>query len=193
MFSNTGDQYASVPRWAWNFWSSTTRTISLNFQGTEKSTGLLTKLLFFAAIFPYLTYDAEQNNWLQLEVLLTNFSCSFQNGGYSRRLQGEKTFCVSPAQASDHSLSQAQAFLLTVFVCNWSSEWTTRDANVSGLLFVRYFCVTCLLFLRHLKITLDSEQPMLKKKQIIPSVWGGIKSFEHFQRGEYFFSDSAFD
>ena len=129
-------------------------------------------------------------NW---KFCWTNFSCSFQNGGCSRRLQGEKTFCASPAQASDHSLSQAQAFLLTVFVCHWSSEWTTRDANVSGLLFVKYFCVTLLLFLRHLKITLDSEQPMLKKKQIIPSVWGGIKSFEHFQRGEYFFSDSAFD
>ena len=25
-----------------------------------------------------------------------------------------------------------------------------------------------------------------KEKRIIPSVWGGIKSFEHFQRGEYF-------
>ena len=40
--------------------------------------------------------------------------------------------------------------------------------------------------------TLDSEQPMLKEKGIIPSVWGGIKSFEHFQRGEYFF-DCSFD
>ena len=39
---------------------------------------------------------------------------------------------------------------------------------------------------------LDTEQPMLKEKRIIPSVWGGIKSFEHFQRGEYF-SDCAHD
>ena len=32
---------------------------------------------------------------------------------------------------------------------------------------------------------------MLKEKRIIPSFCGGIKSFEHFQRGEYF-SDCAF-
>ena len=43
-----------------------------------------------------------------------------------------------------------------------------------------------------LKITLDSEQPMLKEKRIIPSVWGGIKGFELFLRGEYF-SDCASD
>ena len=49
------------------------------------------------------------------------------------------------------------------------------------------FYLTSLLFFRRLKITLDSEQPMLKEKRIIPSVWGGIKGFEHFQRGEYFF------
>ena len=28
---------------------------------------------------------------------------------------------------------------------------------------------------------MDSQQPMLKEKQIIPSVLGEIKSFEHFQ------------
>ena len=43
---------------------------------------------------------------------------------------------------------------------------------------------------RAAKITLDSEKPMLMEKRIIPSVWGGIKSFERFQRGE-FFSDCA--
>ena len=53
-----------------------------------------------------------------------------------------------------------------------------------------YFCVVFVF--RDLKITLDSEQPVLKEKRIIPSVWGGIKSFEHFQRGEYFF-DCSFD
>ena len=35
-------------------------------------------------------------------------------------------------------------------------------------------------FFRRLKITLDLEQPMLKEKWIILSVWGGIKGFEHF-------------
>ena len=47
-------------------------------------------------------------------------------------------------------------------------------------------------FFRRLKITLDSEQPMLKEKRIIPSVWGGIKGFEYFLRGEHF-SDCASD
>ena len=40
--------------------------------------------------------------------------------------------------------------------------------------------LTCLLFFRRLKIPLDSEQPMLKEKRIIPSARGGIKGFEHF-------------
>ena len=53
-----------------------------------------------------------------------------------------------------------------------------------------YFCVAFVF--RHLKITLDSQQPMLKEKPIIPSLWGGIKSFELFQRGEHF-SDCSFD
>ena len=57
-------------------------------------------------------------------------------------------------------------------------------APCRGFLFVYIFSF------RHLKITLDSEQPMLKEKRVIPSVWGGIKSFG--QRGEYF-SDGAFD
>ena len=47
-------------------------------------------------------------------------------------------------------------------------------------------------FFRRLKITLDSEEPILKEKRIIPSIWGGIKGFELFLRGEYF-SDCASD
>ena len=43
------------------------------------------------------------------------------------------------------------------------------------------------------KITLDSGQPMLNEKRIITSVWGGIKRFELFQRGEYFSHNCAFD
>ena len=48
------------------------------------------------------------------------------------------------------------------------------------LLPVKHFYLTCLLFFRRFKITLDSEQPMLKEKRISPSVRGGIKGFEHF-------------
>ena len=45
---------------------------------------------------------------------------------------------------------------------------------------VKHFYLTCLLSFRRFKITMDSEQPMLKEKRIIPSVRGGIKGFEHF-------------
>ena len=90
------------------------------------------------------------------------------------------------AQASAHPLSQAQGGLfcvLTVFVCCWSSEWQSfwvKCTRCERLLPVKHFYLTCLLFFRRLQITLDSEQPTLKEKRIIPSVWGGIKGFEHF-------------
>ena len=45
---------------------------------------------------------------------------------------------------------------------------------------VKHFYLTCLLFFRRFKITLDSVKPMLKEKRIILSVRGGIKGFEHF-------------
>ena len=82
----------------------------------------------------------------------------------------------------------------TVFVCHWESfDWDWVKCTRSERLLLKKPFHLCVVFvLRHLKITLDSEQPMLKQKRIIPSVWGGIKSFEHFQRGEYF-SDCAFD
>ena len=79
--------------------------------------------------------------------------------------------------------------VLTGFVCCWSWVKCTRHER---LLPVKHFYLTCLLFFRRLKITLDSEQPTLKEKRIIPSVWGGIKGFEHFLRGQYF-SDCASD
>ena len=62
------------------------------------------------------------------------------------------------------------------------------------LLLEKPFYLSVVFVFRHLKITADSEQPMLKEKWIILSVWGGIKSFQlqHLQRGEYF-SDCAFD
>ena len=53
-----------------------------------------------------------------------------------------------------------------------------------------YLCVVFVF--GQLKITLEPEQPVLKEKWILPSACGGIKSFEHFQRGEHF-SDCAFN
>ena len=92
-----------------------------------------------------------------------------------RRLKGG-FFCVGSCEC-----------WLCLFVCHWeSSEW---NAQGERLLLKKPF-ILC--GFRHLKITLDLEQPMWKEKRIIPSVWGGIKSFEHLQRGEYF-SDCSFD
>ena len=71
-----------------------------------------------------------------------------------------------PAQASAHTLSQAQGGLfcvLTAFVLNEVHEERTF-APCKAFLFDMFA------FFRRLKITLDSEQPMLKEKWIIPSV-----------------------
>ena len=70
------------------------------------------------------------------------------------------------AQASAHPLSQAQGglFCLCLFVAG------VKRTRCERLLPVKHFYLTCLLFFRRLKITLDSEQAMLKEKRIIPSV-----------------------
>ena len=60
------------------------------------------------------------------------------------------------------------------------------------LLPVKHFYLTCLLFFRRLKITLDSEEPMLKEKRIIPSVRGGIKVL-NISKEASIFSDCASD
>ena len=51
------------------------------------------------------------------------------------------------------------------------------------------FYLTSLLFFRRLKITLDSEKTNVKGKtdHSVRLRWNTVKSFEHFQRGEYFF------
>ena len=43
-----------------------------------------------------------------------------------------------------------------------------------------------LLFFRHLKTTLDSEQAMLKEERIIPSVRGGINVLNIFKEASIF-------
>ena len=53
--------------------------------------------------------------------------------------------------------------MLTVFVAGVLSEMH----EVRTFAPVKHFYLTCLLFFRRLKITLDSEQPMLKGKRII--------------------------
>ena len=76
--------------------------------------------------------------------------------------------------------------MLTVFVCEMHEMRTCAPCR--GLQGFMLF----LLFFRHLKVTLDSEQP--KEERIIPSVRGGINvGFEHFQRDEYFSDYCAFE
>ena len=95
--------------------------------------------------------------------------------------QGGKMFCAS----------FCASVIACVCLCRSVRVLTVRDwmkyTRCELLLLVNAFFLFLLLFFRHLKITLDSEQPVLEQKQIIPSVWGRIKRFEHFQTGLYFF------
>ena len=115
--------------------------------------------------------------------------CVLQETLPSGKLQGGRTFCAS--FCASLIAGSRRAFLCVDCVCLLLEFWV-KCTRCERLFPVKHFYLTCLLFLRRLKITLDSEQPMLKEKWIIPSVWGGIKGFEHFLRGEYF-SDCASD
>ena len=70
------------------------------------------------------------------------------------------------AQASAHPLSQAQGglFCLCLFVAG------VKRTRCERLLLEKPFYFCAVFVFRHLKITLDSEQPILKEKRIIPSV-----------------------
>ena len=79
------------------------------------------------------------------------------------------------AQAFAHLLSQAQGGLFCVLTVlpdcvRLLLEFWVKCTRCERLLPVKHFYLTCLLFFRPLKITLDSKQPMLKEKRIIPSV-----------------------
>ena len=98
--------------------------------------------------------------------------------------QGGKTFCAS--FCASLIAGSRRAFLCVDCVCLLLEFWT-KCTRCERLLPVKHFYLTSLLFCRRLKITLDSEQPMLKEKQIIPSVWGGIKGFWTFLKRRVFF------
>ena len=135
-------------------------------------------------------------------------------GAVGRKFRAEKR----SAHVSAHLLSQAQGglFWLYLFVTErilTETVWNARRANVCSLqslyyynnnnyyyyyyyhyhyYYIIYSILFFVFFFLHLKITLDSEQLMLKEKRISASVWSGIESFEHLQGGEYF-CDCAFD
>ena len=98
------------------------------------------------------------------------------------------------AQASAHPLSQAQGGLfcvLTVFVCCWSAEWNARH-EVRTFAPCKAFLLEMFAFFSSLENYFGFRTTNVKGKRIILSIWGGIKGFEHFLRGEYF-SDCASD
>ena len=114
-------------------------------------------------------------------------------------IQGGKTFCAS--FCASLIAGSRRAFLCvcwvcsTVFVCCWEKFWLRLNkicTRCERFLLEKpfYFCVVFVF--RHLQIILDSNNRCWGKNESSPSVWGGIKSFQHFQRGEYF-SDCAFD
>ena len=116
-------------------------------------------------------------------------------------LQGWKTFC---AQASEHHLLQTQGglfCLLTAFVCVVLCEFWLRLNEIHEVrtfspcikpFFCFCFCCCCCFLVTWKLLWIQSNQCQ-SKKMIIPSVWNGIKRFEHFQRGLYFSDNCAFD
>ena len=95
----------------------------------------------------------------------------------------------SSAQASAHPLSQAQGGLFYVLTC-WLCLFV-KCTRCERLLLVEVckaflFVFLLLLFYLPLKITLDSEQPMLNEERIIPSVGGGINVLNVFKEASTF-------
>ena len=90
---------------------------------------------------------------------------------------GGKTFCASLIAGS------RRAFLCVDCVCLLLEFWV-KCTRCERLLPVKHFYLTCLLFYRRLKISLDSEQPMLKEKRISLR-WN--KRFRTFLKRRVFF------
>ena len=152
----------------------------------------------FAALLlfkPFVWFARAVVKWRSRSVAKSAYSMSSKGPGRHKSFthtehSGRKNvlrngFCASLIAGS------RRVFLCVDCVCLLLECWV-KCTRCERLLRVKHFYLTCLLFFRRLKITLDSEQPMFKEKWIIPSVWGGIKGFEHFLRGECF-SDCAFD
>ena len=102
------------------------------------------------------------------------------------------------AQASAHPLSQAQGGLFCTCVdcvCLSLREFWLRLNEMHKVWTFssrKAFLPFCGFCFSSLENYFGLGTTNVKGKRIIPSVWGGIKSFQHFQRGQYF-SDCAFD
>ena len=99
---------------------------------------------------------------------------------YGKGLQGGKTFCAS--FCASLIAGSRRAFLCVDFVCLCrSGEFWLRLNEIHEVRTFAPYKAFFLSFFSSLENYMDSQQPMLKEKQIIPSVLGEIKSFEHFQ------------
>ena len=115
-------------------------------------------------------------------------------------VQSGKTFCASFCASliagsrwafllSVSATSLCQSVFDYLFVCHWETEWNAQGVNVcfskSFYTFVwfLFFVTWKLLWTRNNQCKGKTDHPV--------SLMSGIKSFEHFQRGEYF--DCAFD
>ena len=98
------------------------------------------------------------------------------------------------AQDSAHPLSQAHGGLFCVLTGRVKCPLFVKFTRCERLLLVEvckaflffFVVVVVVVVFRHLKITLDSEQPVLKEKRIIPSVWGGINILNIFKEESIF-------
>ena len=113
-------------------------------------------------------------------------------------VQGGKTFCAS--FCASLIAGSRRAFLCvdqTEFDCvclSLREFWLRRNETHEVWMFAsrKAFLPLCGFCCSSLENYFGLRTTDVKAKRIIPSVWGGIKSFEHFQRGEYF-SDCALD
>ena len=93
-------------------------------------------------------------------------------------LQGGKTFCA--IFCASLIAGSRRAFLCVYCVCLFVAGVLSEMHEVPKFAPCKAFLFDMFALFRRLKITLDSEKPMLKEKWIIPSVWGGMKGCEHF-------------
>ena len=111
-------------------------------------------------------------------------------------IQGGKTFCAS--FCASLIAGSRRAFLCVdscLFVCLSLREfWLRLNEMHKVWTFAprKAFLLLCGFCFSSLENYFGLGTTNVKGKRIIPSVWGGIKSFQHFQRGQYF-SDCAFD
>ena len=112
---------------------------------------------------------AEWQSRRVVRVLDLKFRGPKLNPRLTAGFHGGKTFCASICASL--IAGSRRDFLCVDCVCLLLEFWV-KCTRCERLLPVKHFYLTCLLFFRRLKITLDSE-PMLKEKRIIPSVWGG--------------------